>query len=246
MIKRKQFIEISNPCREKWSDMEIVSLGRHCMVCEKKVVDFTRMSDQQVIDILHQSNFKTCGRFTENQLLNGFEKRKENYLPFKLKAAASAILLLLSDKALALNTPKINKVEINPEFNSKEVYTFKKLHTIQLEDSTHKYMKGVVIDDITGEVIPGVKLFIKGSSQKTISDMDGRFILDLPDLETVDSVILIVSASFLEIKDFEFFFSKKEDFGNISIFLPSSINDIQTIGELAPVKKKWWKRKKRK
>jgi len=251
-LKRKQFVEIPEPCHENWSEMEIVSLGRHCMVCEKKVVDFTRMPDQQVIDILHQSNYKTCGRFTENQLLNGFEKKKENFLPFKLKAAASAILLFFSDKALAVNSPKTTSIEINSKFNSKEVYSFAKQTRYFPADSNRRYLKGVVLDSVTGETFPGAKLFFKGyETIRTMSDLDGNFILEIPNSLIQDSFILVVHAVSYRINDFEMNISNQDILENLKILLPTDMKDKNisvSIGIVVnvPPKKKWWQRKKKK
>lgn len=259
-MKRKEFLDIPKPCHENWSDMEIVSLGRHCMVCEKKVVDFTRMSDQQVLDILHQSNYKTCGRLTDHQLLNGFEKKKEYYLPFKLKAAASAILLLFSDKALAVNSHKTTNIEINSKFNSKEVYSFAKQTGHSPADSNRRYLKGVVLDSITGETFPGAKLFFKGyDSIRTISDLDGNFILQIPNALIQDSFVLVVHSVSFRVNDYEMNISLKDDLDNIKILLPSDIRDDNNeiiIGIVEPpknvpaknlpAKKKWWQRRKSK
>lgn len=246
-MKGKKYIEIPKPCHENWSEMEIVSLGRHCMVCEKKVVDFTRMSDQQVIAFLHQNNYKMCGRFTENQLLNGFEKKKENYLPFKLKAAASAILLLFSDKALAVNSTKTTSIEINSTFNSKEVYSFTKQTRHAPADSNRRYLKGVVLDSTTGETIPGVKLFFKGyETIRTISDLDGNFILEISSSLKQDSLVLVLHAVSYRMNDYEMKLSSKDNLENYQILLPSDISYVPMIGIVVPVKKKWWQRKKKK
>jgi len=244
-LKRKQFIEIPEPCQENWSEMEIVSLGRHCMVCEKKVVDFRRMPDQQVIDILHQSNYKTCGRFTENQLLNGFEKKKENFLPFKLKAAASAILLFFSDKALAVNSPKTTSIEINSKFNSKEVYSFAKQTRHSPADSNRRYLKGVVLDSVTGEGLPGVNIFLVEDSKRTLTDIDGKFVLELPE-SIHDNFMILVSSYSNGWVDYEIHISKKDNIENYQILLPSDMSDVPMIGIIVPAKKKWWQRKKKK
>jgi hypothetical protein len=245
-LKRKQFIEIPEPCHEIWSEMEIVSLGRHCMVCEKKVVDFRRMPDQQVIDILHQSNYKTCGRFTENQLLNGFEKEKENYLPFQLKAAASAIFLLFSNKAFTANLSNTAKVEVNSNFNSKEVYRFTKHTRYSPADTNQRYLKGVVVDSITGELIPGVKITLVENSSRTITDIDGKFVLELPN-SIIDYFIILVSSIEFGWDDYEIHISREKDnLENYQILLPSDMSDVPMIGIVVPVKKKWWQRKKKK
>lgn len=249
-LKKKKYIELPNPCHENWWEMEKVTLGRYCNVCEKKVVDFTRMSDQQVIEILEASNFKTCGKFTKHQLNNGFEKKKENFLPFRIKAAASAVFLLFSTKSFALNTPKTEKVEINSKFISQQVYSFRKQFNQVQTDTNKLYLKGVVLDSITGDKFPGAKLFVKGSETiRTISDLDGKFILEIPNSFKADSFVLVVHAVSFRMTDFEISLSLKDDLDNIKVLLSSDIRDIQSvpmIGLVVPAKKKWWKQKNRK
>lgn len=242
---RKKYIDLPNPCQENWWEMEKVPLGRHCNVCQKKVVDFTRMTDQQAIDILQESNYQTCGKFTELQLLNGFETKKENYLPFKLKAAASAILLFFSDKALAVNSPKTTTIELNSKFNSKEVYHFAKQTRHAPADSNRRYLKGVVLDSITGEGVPSVKIALVQNSKQTLSDFDGKFVLELPEVEH-DNFMIFVSSYSNGWVDYEIHISKKDNLENYQILLPSEIRDVPMIGIVVPAKKKWWQRKKKK
>lgn len=244
-MKRKQFIEIPKPCHENWSEMDVVPLGRECKVCEKKVIDFTRMPDQQVVDILQKSNYHTCGRFTEKQLENGFAKHNERYFPFHVRAAASAIFLLLSNKAFAVHSPKTTTNEINSKFNSKEVYRFAKQTRHAPADSNRRYLKGVVLDSITGEGVPAVKIALVQNSKQTLTDIDGKFVLELPEVEH-DNFMILVSSYSNGWVDYEIHISKKDNLESYQILLPSDIRDVQMIGMVVPAKKKWWKRKKKK
>ena len=60
---------IPQPCHEDWNAMSEKDKGRHCDVCAKVVVDFTKMNDKEVIDYLQEhAQQKTCGHFRSNQL----------------------------------------------------------------------------------------------------------------------------------------------------------------------------------
>ena len=64
---------IPHPCHEDWNAMTDSETseerGRHCDVCSKVVVDFTKMSDAEMIDYLQQhSKQKICGHFRNEQL----------------------------------------------------------------------------------------------------------------------------------------------------------------------------------
>lgn len=62
-------ITIPKPCSENWQAMTPNALGRHCDSCAKTVVDFTRMSDEEVQAYFHTStDQRVCGRFRSSQL----------------------------------------------------------------------------------------------------------------------------------------------------------------------------------
>ncbi len=62
-------ISIPKPCHENWNDMNPEQQGAFCKVCSKVVVDFSAMSDEEVINYLEQKKEeKTCGRFRASQL----------------------------------------------------------------------------------------------------------------------------------------------------------------------------------
>ncbi|MBP6731344.1 MAG: hypothetical protein KA149_04755 [Chitinophagales bacterium] len=62
-------ISIPKPCNENWNDMTPELQGAFCKVCSKVVVDFSSMSDEEVINYFERKKEeKTCGRFRASQL----------------------------------------------------------------------------------------------------------------------------------------------------------------------------------
>jgi hypothetical protein len=62
-------ISIPKPCNENWNEMTPEQQGAFCKVCSKVVVDFSNMSDDEVIKYLEKKKGeKTCGRFLVSQL----------------------------------------------------------------------------------------------------------------------------------------------------------------------------------
>ena len=55
-------IHIPEPCHQSWQQMSVNTEGRHCDHCCKTVVDFTRMSDGEIIKYL-SAKTNVCGRF---------------------------------------------------------------------------------------------------------------------------------------------------------------------------------------
>ena len=68
LMPEKTQLLIAEPCHEQWGDMQPDADGRFCGSCRKTVVDFTMMSDQEVLSWLSGAGKSVCGRFMEDQL----------------------------------------------------------------------------------------------------------------------------------------------------------------------------------
>ena len=115
-MKEQIYLHIPQPCHEDWDKMTPVDRGKFCGSCAKQVVDFTCMSDQQVLNYFKNTNGKTCGRFAEDQL----QRALQPVIPQKKKAwwiAAMMPLLLLFEKS---NAQKRNLNNNNTSVTVKE------------------------------------------------------------------------------------------------------------------------------
>lgn len=65
---RSLTIQIPQPCRERWADMQPNEQGRFCANCQKTVVDYTALSDRELVKLLTKSSEASCGRFRNEQL----------------------------------------------------------------------------------------------------------------------------------------------------------------------------------
>lgn len=62
-------ISIPKPCHEDWSKMTPNEKGRFCTSCTKTVVDFTKMSPDDIQDYLHNNkDQRICGHIKQSQL----------------------------------------------------------------------------------------------------------------------------------------------------------------------------------
>jgi Secretion system C-terminal sorting domain len=127
-------ISIPQPCSQNWDDMTANHEGRFCNSCQKTVVDFTAMSDTQVLNFINSNADKTCGIFYENQL------EKQMLVPRKplpwLKYFFTITLpaFLLSQKANAQKIIEKNKIEITKS-NKSAVEPLEKKDTVQNLDT---------------------------------------------------------------------------------------------------------------
>ncbi|MFI2741847.1 hypothetical protein ACG2LH_03830 [Zhouia sp. PK063] len=120
-MKNYYTIEIPNPCIEDWSKMHPTTHGKHCDVCCKQVVDFTKYTHAEIQDYfsLH-ANEKVCGRFLKNQLSTTRISIPESVFHQKYSFRKAFLLALLFAMGTSLfscttttnTTTKIDKVEM--------------------------------------------------------------------------------------------------------------------------------------
>jgi hypothetical protein len=118
-------ISIPKPCHENWDKMTLADQGRHCAACATTVVDFSRMSTEEIQHFfLTKKEVKVCGHFKASQLdekISGLQKylssvyeRIENKLAGNILKTASLIclaLLINLSGCLFKPTPKMGKVK---------------------------------------------------------------------------------------------------------------------------------------
>ena len=62
-------LSVPNPCAAGWDNMSPSGNGRYCSSCEKIVVDFTKMSNEEIKHYFETyADQKTCGHFYSSQL----------------------------------------------------------------------------------------------------------------------------------------------------------------------------------
>ncbi|MDC0272141.1 hypothetical protein OAM07_01265 [Crocinitomicaceae bacterium] len=79
-------LKIEKPCREDWNKMAPNQLGRHCQLCEKTVVDFTKMSSEEIKEyLLKKSNERICGRIIKEPIKRIPSKKEQWFNGLQLK-----------------------------------------------------------------------------------------------------------------------------------------------------------------
>jgi hypothetical protein len=68
MAKTQLKLSIPTPCSEDWNTMTPDKNGKFCASCQKTVIDFSAMTDAQIIHYFTDFQGETCGRLTEKQL----------------------------------------------------------------------------------------------------------------------------------------------------------------------------------
>ena len=169
-----QSISITKPCSQSWQQMEIRENGRHCAYCAKMVIDFTKMTNDEILTYFSRAH-DFCGRFGVVQLENvnralaaGVQRR------FSWKgifAAASLAGIMSFSKAQSQNVPYPTE---------QRATTPKADYTAAVADSAgHFTINGYVKASDDGLPIPGVEIRIKGTNTGVETAVNGHFTLNV-------------------------------------------------------------------
>ncbi len=113
-MKPKLYVHIPQPCHEDWTKMTPVDKGKFCGSCSKQVVDFSNMTDHEVLSYFSKSTGKVCGRFAVDQL-----QRPLQPLAIEKKKAWWIAMLM----PLLLLFGKVNAQKKNPRMTGTSVIT---------------------------------------------------------------------------------------------------------------------------
>ncbi|MBK7883932.1 MAG: TonB-dependent receptor plug domain-containing protein [Chitinophagaceae bacterium] len=105
--KQQYFITIDEPCHENWDLMIPTETGRFCSNCQKTVIDFSSLSDNEIIKIIERAKGKMlCGQFDTTQLNRIMvETNMQTSNPKLYKILLSLMLLASAGNLSAQETP---------------------------------------------------------------------------------------------------------------------------------------------
>ncbi|OWP64352.1 hypothetical protein CDA63_04780 [Hymenobacter amundsenii] len=166
-------LTIPEPCHESWAAMTPAAQGRHCAACAKTVVDFSCMTDAQVVAWLsRQAAGATCGRFATPQLHRPLATGATTGWPRTL----AALLALLGLGAAA---PAIAQIP-RPQTLTEQTLSMGIVATQPQAVLPVRVVQGRVTDASTGLGLPGVAVLVEGTHYGTSTRADGTYELDVP------------------------------------------------------------------
>jgi hypothetical protein len=218
-MKNNVTLSIPNPCAEKWENFTLTQHGGFCSSCSTVVVDFTKMSDGEILSYLKNKSAGTCGRFRSDQL-----KAYSPQAPLRintglllLKAGLiSLLLVVVSKQTFAQNTDTMTKTEVVQQPGQASE---------KLTATSDFKIKGHVISDEDQSPLPGVNIYLKGTSEGTYADATGQFEFPRP-LNAGDTLMF----SFIGFKTREYIIPKELP-AKIEIHMPTAY--IEMMGAVA-------------
>ena len=159
-------IQIPEPCHENWDNMTTSDQGRYCNACAKTVVDFSVMTDTQVLNYFKKDKGNTCGRFLNDQLENDIliPKKQIPWLRYFFTITIPAFLFSLKSEG----QKKVEKIVLVNKEKSKSIFSDTTLlQEVVVSSNVHMITKGYIVScrsTTMGSTIAGV--LIKSSSDK--------------------------------------------------------------------------------
>jgi len=202
-MKQKIQISIPEPCHESWQNMTPVEKGRFCASCQKTVLDFTYLSDNEIINLVNK-NDNLCVRLKETQIDRNLieTQRAFNYFGY-FATSVLAFLGVGTSTIIAQEKPVTEQTDL--KYLNKATDSIKKIT-----------VTGIVKDD-DGNPLPGVFIIIKDAKTGVQSDEKSEY---------------SIKANLGDVLEFSYLgFEKKEIIVNsnkINVQLNSS--DFGTIG----------------
>lgn len=234
-------LSIPKPCGEKWSSFTPSAGGGFCSSCSKTVVDFTTMSDDEILNFFASKPTHTCGRFRPNQLREYDATFPITKLPPRLtllKAGVMGLMVLLLSRPASAEA---NTKYATPGMVATENVANKSKLFINPSIFTGT-VRGVVKDEY-GEILPGVNVVLKGTTTGTTTDAEGRY--ELTGEISAGSVLVF---TFIGLRSEEVAIPNNFT-GELNMLMVTM--DLDVTGEVAVVGpyepepsglRKWWKK----
>ena len=163
-MRQKVQISIPEPCNEGWQNMTPVEKGRFCASCQKRVLDFTHLSDNEIIKVVTK-NDNLCARINVSQLNRNLIKTKikSNYFGY-FATTVLAFFGLGTENVVAQEKPVVEQTDLK--------------YLDKASDSVKKItVSGRVTYD--GHLLPGAIIKIKGTKKCTYTDKNGKYTIEV-------------------------------------------------------------------
>lgn len=171
---KKIQLSIPEPCHENWDSMAPTEQGRYCNACAKEVIDFSNMSDSDVLNyfLKKKENEKVCGRAYPDQLERDIYALPQKKRYWQWQYILSAILFFMK--------PAKSSAQIKGMTVPVAVDTARKKCTMpdERKGEIKSIIKGIVKDEMNRPVA-GASVVIKGTRRGAVSDANGMFSLQV-------------------------------------------------------------------
>ena len=217
-------LSIKEPCTQKFDSFTKTTFGGFCEYCSKEVIDFTGMSQKEIISYFSTANTNTCGRLNKVQLSvnepNAINNMNTNFVSKGIAIFGFSLLALCAIPELNAQT----STETNSILKPTTPMVVGRIAVASQNQESYT-VKGKVLDE---EKLPlaGVNVVLKGSTVGVQTGFDGKF--EFPRSLNTDDV-LVFSYIGYETKEHVI---KAGESSTIDLTITFDSSDIFLMGEV--------------
>lgn len=181
-------LQIPEPCHENWNSMTPKEQGRYCGSCCKTVVDFSMMTDKEIVDYISKASHHICGRFSNDQLnkdISITEKKKRFSFAYLWNVLLATFLIT---EANAQSKPVKKKKTIVHEVPTQVLMG--KFDIVEEPEPATTILPlnitGTVLDSTTNKPLMGASIRIKETARGVAADTLGNFMLHIEKKNAVE------------------------------------------------------------
>ena len=196
-MSKKISISIPVPCHEDWNKMTDVAKGKFCGSCQKEVIDFSGMSQSQLVAFFKKPAGSVCGRFRNDQLdaEMTIPAKRVPWAKYFFQIALPAFLFSAKSNAQGKVSIGDTMVVVKPTDTERLLKaTMGKVSPVQRES-----LVSGKVTDADGNSIPFATVMIKNTRQGVSCDETGTF-----SITTRNSFPLILVVSSVGFKTVEY------------------------------------------
>ncbi|MEN7546359.1 carboxypeptidase-like regulatory domain-containing protein [Rapidithrix thailandica] len=172
-MKQHFNLSITSPCSEDFENFQATETGGFCSSCQKNVVDFTQMNEEEILQYFKNNTGKTCGKFKPRQLktytLSSTPPRRYGLQWIGTGFIGLSLLFANNDSMAQSQSSPPMPVETHSNENTN------KSNSEEYSQPTSHTITGQVINEEDREPLPGVSIIVKGTTKGAITDINGRF-----------------------------------------------------------------------
>lgn len=234
-------LSIPEPCHEDWSRMTANEKGRHCAACQKTVVDFSRMSDEQLITMFRKTPDQLyCGRFRNDQLGRDYAIPKKRIPWLKYFFQVTIPAFLLGKEANAQGKPLMTSDAV--------ISLSKPVDYIDTEEPEQGIVVSGKVVDAGDAPVSFASVILKGTNCGAAAGADGTFSMRI-DPDFSKQPVLVISAIGFETREIlltKKMLNAKSGPGKDSLTIIYELSQLQQVfsGEIVVVKSRRSKKPK--
>jgi hypothetical protein len=164
-------VTIPKPCDHNWQTFTPTKHGGFCSSCNKEVIDFTNWKPEEIHAYFLKRPHGSCGKLRASQL-----RDFSAVVTLNMSSLMRWITPPLVSMSLSLApTVAIAQPGHDVEFSIPASISNEETSADQtLKTNIPRKITGVVIDPV-GQPMPGVNVYLKGTTNGTVTDADGNY-----------------------------------------------------------------------